>query len=517
MSASSRLQRPRAGRTSQAPPVRGELIALRLRELAYDAASLRVAGARAVEHPERHIYFAHVPLMSDPAPQRDPARAAEPLSASNGSPPGHAAAAQGGEQTRGARRLGVAIQGLGGAVATTAAAGLALLRRGLIDTTGLPLARLERQQPELFAQLDLAGYDQITFGGWDPYDADLLTAARGHGVLAPEQLDAVADDLAALRPWPALTSDRFLRAGHLDAHAKANTTHRESIDRIRQDLARFREQQRLDAVVMLNLSSTEAAPPWSNCFDRLDALERALNADEACISPSLLYAYAALVSGVPHVNFTPTRATDWPAMIELAEREGVPVCGKDGKTGQTLLKTVLAPAFRDRHLLVEGWFSTNLLGNRDGQVLADPQSLASKIATKTDVLDAILGYPVGEHQVHIHYYKPRGDAKEAWDNIDLVGFAGRRMQVKLNFLCRDSILAAPLSIDLCRLADLAQLRAERGVVEALGVFFKSPTMRSPALPEHDFFKQQAAFLGWLKHGTPHRAPAEHRHSPLRHY
>jgi myo-inositol-1-phosphate synthase len=182
-------------------------------------------------------------------------------------------------------------------------------------------------------------------------------------------------------------------------------------------------------------------------------------------------------------------------MVELARRLGVPVCGKDGKTGQTLLKTVLAPAFRDRNLRVEGWFSTNLLGNRDGQVLADPESLQSKLATKTDVLEGILGYPV-EHQVHIHYYKPRGDAKEAWDSIDLVGFAGQKMQVKVNFLCRDSILAAPLAIDLCRLADLAQINKQGGVVEELGVFFKSPqTAGGP--PEHDFGRQQAALERWL--------------------
>jgi myo-inositol-1-phosphate synthase len=393
------------------------------------------------------------------------------------------------------RRLGIAIQGLGGAVATTAAAGLALLRRGLIDTAGLPVARLQRQRPQL--NLPLAPYDHIAFAGWDPYPADLLNAARGHDVLPAHQLDAVADELSALRPWPALT--RQAATGPEGGHVMAVRGHRDAIDQVRRDLEGFKSDARLDSVVLLNLSSTEPNPREADCLDTPEALEQALDADDPRISPSVLYAYAAITAGMPHVNFTPTRVTDWPAMADLARRRGVPVCGKDGKTGQTFLKTVLAPAFRDRHLVVDGWFSTNLLGNRDGEVLADPPALQSKLATKTDVLDGILGYPVADHQVHIHYYRPRGDAKEAWDNIDLAGFAGQKMQVKVNFLCRDSILAAPLAIDLCRLADLAQLRGQGGVVEALAVFFKSP-MSSASAAEHDFFRQQAAFETWLESG-----------------
>ena len=395
------------------------------------------------------------------------------------------------------RRLGIAVQGLGGAVATTAAAGLALLRRGVIDATGLPLARLERDRPELLAGLGLAAYEHISLRGWDLYDTDLLTAARGHGVLPAAQLEAVGDELSAMRPWPAISGGNFVHAGLGGGHVRSDKSHRHAVEAIQQDLERFRTEARLDSIVLLNLSSTEAAPRSGHCFESAESLERALDANDPQVSPSVLYAYAAITSGHGHVNFTPTRVTDWPAMIELARRRGVPVCGKDGKTGQTFLKTVLAPAFRDRHLVVEGWFSTNLLGNRDGQVLADPQSLRSKLATKTDVLDGILGYPVEDHQVHIHYYKPRGDAKEAWDNIDLVGFAGQRMQVKIDFLCRDSILAAPLAIDLCRLTDLAQLHRQGGVVEALGVFFKSP-MRSSGPAEHDFSRQQGAFERWLE-------------------
>lgn len=398
----------------------------------------------------------------------------------------------------GGRRLGIAVQGLGGAVATTAAAGLALLRGGHIDTTGLPLARLERDHPEMIAPLGLARYEHIFMAGWDLYSADLLSAARQHGVLPADQLNVVAQELADSQPWPAIASKHFRSDALASGNVRSCATHRDAIERICDDLARFRRDARLDALVLVNLSSTEGPPPSEDCFATIPSLERALDASDERISPSVLYAYAAIRSGVPHVNFTPTRATDWPAMIELAQRQGVPICGKDGKTGQTLLKTVLAPAFRDRHLRVEGWFSTNLLGNRDGAVLADPQALRSKLTTKTDVLAAILGYPV-EHQVHIHYYKPRGDAKEAWDSIDLVGFANQRMQVKVDFLCRDSVLAAPLAIELGRLADLAQLAECAGPVAELGVFFKSPISRSGVSPEHGFARQQAAFEGWLHH------------------
>lgn len=395
------------------------------------------------------------------------------------------------------RRLGIAVQGVGGAVATTAAAGLALLRGGHIDTTGLPLARLEHDRPEILGPLGLARYEHILVAGWDLYDADLLSAARQHGVLPADQLNLVAQELADSRPWPAIASKHFRSDALAGGNILSCATHRDAIERICADLQRFRGEARLDALVLVNLSSTEAPPPSSDCFTTIAALERALDASDERISPSVLYAYAAIQSGVPHVNFTPTRATDWPAMIELAQRHGVPVCGKDGKTGQTLLKTVLAPAFRDRHLRVQGWFSTNLLGNRDGAVLADPQALQSKLATKTDVLAAILGYPV-EHQVHIHYYKPRGDAKESWDSIDLVGFANQHMQLKLDFLCRDSILAAPLAIELARLADLAQLAGCTGPVAELGVFFKSPISQQGAPVEHGFARQQAAFEEWLR-------------------
>jgi myo-inositol-1-phosphate synthase len=406
------------------------------------------------------------------------------------------------------RRLGLVIQGVGGAVSTTATAGLALIRRGMINCTGLPLARLQALNPQAFANSPMAEYARIAVAGWDLCRDDLCAAAKQHAVLPPEMLSAVADELSTIRPWAAIATPQFGSGVLRSDNERSVDSHREAIKCITDDMARFRSEQRLDGLVMINLSSTEAPPASGDCLQTIESLERALDANDPRISASVLYAYAAITSDTPHVNFTPTRVTDWPSMLELAARRGVPVCGKDGKTGQTLIKTVLAPALRDRNLRVEGWFSTNLLGNRDGQVLADPRAVQSKLATKTDVLEAILGYPVPDHQVHIHYYPPRGDCKEAWDAIDLVGFAGQRMQVKVNFLCRDSILAAPLVIDLGRLADLAQLSGARGAVEPLGVFFKS-LITATGAASYDFAAQQACFEAWL-----FKALTTKRHTPF---
>ena len=229
----------------------------------------------------------------------------------------------------------------------------------------------------------------------------------------------------------------------------------------------------------------------------LHSFERALDRNDAAISPAMMYAYAAIEEGVPYGNFTPSLAADIPALVQLAERKCVPVAGKDGKTGQTFIKTVLAPAFRSRSLYVEGWFSTNILGNRDGLALDNPDSLRSKLNTKGSVLDDILGYPVEDHIVDIRYYRPRGDNKEAWDNIDLVGFLGQKMQLKVNFLCRDSILAAPLVIEIARVLDLARQREQGGVQEQLGLFFKAPMTKPGKREEHSFPVQERVFLDWL--------------------
>jgi myo-inositol-1-phosphate synthase len=411
------------------------------------------------------------------------------------------------------RRVGVAVVGIGGAVATTAVAGVALLRRGAMERHGLPLARLDA--PLAAA---LAPYEALEFGGWDLDAADLAQAAATHRVLDAAQLEQAREALASVRPWPAVASARWCR-GVDGRHRRVTATLREAVAAVRADLAAFRETRALDTVVMLNLASTEAAPELdAECFATPEAFEAALDADDPRIPPAALYAYAAIVEGVPYANFTPSAAADLPALAELARRRGVPVAGKDGKTGQTFVKTVLAPALRDRALHVDGWCSHNILGNRDGEALRDPASLQAKLGTKAAALDAILGYPVEDHVVTIQYYRPRGDNKEAWDTIDLVGFLGQPMQLKLNFLCKDSILAAPLALELARLLDLAARHGDAGVQEQLGVFFKSPSTRVPgAMPEHAFPEQQRRLLAWiacaaadLAESAAHDAPAATR-------
>ena len=403
-----------------------------------------------------------------------------------------------------ADRLGVAIVGLGGAVATTAVAGVELIRQGAVGLDGLPLAALGDDLTR-----DLVPYDGLVFGGWDLYDGDLASAARHHDVLDLSQYEAARDALAEIAPWPAYGDDRFC-AGVTGTHTADCGSLREAVDALRDDLRQLQASRHgLDRAVVVNLASTEASPdPTADVFQTADAFEAALDADDARVPPAMLYAYAAILEGCPYGNFTPSTGADVPALVALAERHGVPLAGKDGKTGQTFVKTVLAPALRDRALTVEGWFSTNILGNRDGEALREAGSLASKIGTKGSVLDQILGYPVEDHVVRINYYRPRGDAKEAWDNVDLVGFLGQRMQLKINFLCKDSILAAPLVLDIARCLDLAGRAGRGGVAEAMGVFFKGPMTRDAAVPEHDFGRQQAAFVEWLGSLAPVAASAE---------
>ncbi|MEM0961847.1 MAG: inositol-3-phosphate synthase [Bacteroidota bacterium] len=390
-------------------------------------------------------------------------------------------------------RLGIAIVGLGGAVATTMVAGVELIRQRAVRLDGLPLAALDHG-----LTASLAPYEGLVFGGWDLYDGDLAAAAQHHGVLDLRQYDIARDALAEVTPWPAYGDARFC-AGVTGTHTADASGLRAAVDGLRQNLRDFKATHGLDRAVVINLASTEASPDLSaDVFQTAAAFEAAVDANDERISPAMLYAYAGILEGCPYGNFTPSVGADVPALIELAEREGVPLAGKDGKTGQTFVKTVLAPGLRDRALTVEGWFSTNILGNRDGEALREAGSLASKIGTKGSVLDQILGYEIEDHVVKINYYKPRGDAKEAWDNVDLVGFLGERMQLKVNFLCKDSILAAPLAIDIARCLDLARRSGRGGVMEPMGVFFKGPMTRDvEAVPEHDFARQQAAFLDWL--------------------
>ena len=389
-------------------------------------------------------------------------------------------------------RLGVAIVGLGGAVATTAVAGIEMIKAGSNRLDGLPLAEC--------AVPGLANYKDIVFGGWDLDDTDLAGAADGHGVLRGADIGDGLEAMKKMRPWKAVGSEAFCKniVGRNMTKAK---NHREAVEMIADDLRRFKEESGVDRVVVLNLASTERYPDLSSAtLNALSEFERGLDDNSAEIGPAMLYAYAAIASGVGYANFTPSVAADVPALIALAKERNVPVAGKDGKTGQTMMKTVLAPALKSRALHIDGWFSTNILGNRDGFALQDPNSLASKLDTKGGVLDQMLGYEVADHLVDIRYYRPRGDDKEAWDNIDISGFLGQKMQIKVNFLCKDSILAAPLAIEIARVTGLASKRGDGGVQEQLSHFFKAPMVKNGHAPVHAFHEQEAMLMDWLNVG-----------------
>ena len=392
----------------------------------------------------------------------------------------------------GGRKVGVAVVGIGGAVATTAAAGVEILRAGTNRLDGLPLASVSVP--------GLVSYDNLVFGGWDLNGQSLAEAAAEHRVLNDEQLAATEKALTATRPWPAVASGAFCRNIE-GANQRRTDGHRAAIAAISDDLTRFRREGGLDSVVVINLASVERTAADGPALRTLDLFERALDEDDPAIGPAMLYAYAAIRAGAPYGNFTPSSAADVPALVELSRQENVPVAGKDGKTGQTLMKTVLAPALRARALHVDGWFSTNILGNRDGEALRDPDSLRSKLGTKGSVLDGILGYKVEDHIVDIRYYRPRGDDKEAWDNIDISGFLGHRMQIKMNFLCKDSVLAAPLALEIARVLDLAQQRGESGPQEQLSLFFKAPMTADGHAPEHAFPAQERMLHDWLYAGA----------------
>jgi myo-inositol-1-phosphate synthase len=388
-------------------------------------------------------------------------------------------------------KLGIAIIGLGGAVGTTMVAGIELLKKGMIDTAGLPLADLPKTLLE-----DLAAYENIVFGGWDLFGEHLAKAAEEHDVLTHKQFLAVEDELRKIKPWRAVENKDFLSNIDGENTVSTNKSHRETIEKIRADLREFKRC--CDEVVVINLASTEKlAAEGNEIFNSLTGFENALDENAKEISPAILYAYAAIAEQIPYGNFTPSVSADTPALIEFAEKQGVPLAGKDGKTGQTMIKTVLAPAFKTRALKVEGWYSTNILGNRDGLALSNEDSLASKVKTKSSVLEDILGYEVEDHLVDIRYYRPRGDNKEAWDNIDVRGFLGQSMQIKVNFLCKDSILAAPLAIEIARLLDLAKRRGMSGIQEQLSIFFKLPMSKNER-PEHALYRQEKMLIDWLE-------------------
>jgi myo-inositol-1-phosphate synthase len=411
-------------------------------------------------------------------------------------------------------RLGVLTVGLG-AVASTFIAGVELIRHGLAAPVGsltqmgtIRLGkRTEHRMPLIRDFVPLAGLDQLVFGAWDPISDTAYDAALKCGVLDRSvHIEPIAAALKEIEPMPAAFDQRYVR--RLDgANVKSAATKRDVAEAIRHDIRRFKAERSCDRLVVIWCASTETYIEPGPAHQSLEAFEAAMDANDESIAPSMLYAYAALSEGVPFINGAPNLTTDIPALVEFAEAAGVPIGGKDFKTGQTLLKTVLAPMLKARMLGLAGWYSTNILGNRDGEVLDDPDSFRTKEKSKLGVLEHILQpdlYPelYGDyhHQVSINYYPPRGDQKEGWDNIDIVGWLGYPMQIKVNFLCRDSILAAPLVLDLVLFMDLAQRAGLRGVQEWLSFYFKDPQHAPSVYPEHDLFIQQTKLkntLRWL--------------------
>jgi myo-inositol-1-phosphate synthase len=393
-------------------------------------------------------------------------------------------------------KVGVVIIGVNGAVATTLIAGVELMVRGLAPRLGMVTERTDARATELTSLLDFAPLEDMVFAGWDLRFANAYEAAVHHKVFPKDLLDQVKDKLTAHTAWPAVFSKKYAEKAE-GTNVATVKNHREEIALLTKNIEDFKRAKGLDRVVMVNLASTETFLEVSAEHKTVAAFEKALDESNAVISPAMRYFYTAAKLGIPYCNFAPS-LTNIPALAEIAVKHQAPYAGMDGKTGQTLMKTALAAMFRVRELKIDGWYSTNFLGNNDGLILDAPGSNKTKVMSKQSVLDSIVGYHVDNHQVHIHYYKPRGDQKEAWDNIDIVGFGGIPMQIKVNFLCSDSGLAAPLVVDLVRLLDVAKRSGESGIQRQLSMFFKSPYHGDGETPVHDLFKQEQLLLNWAR-------------------
>ncbi len=408
-------------------------------------------------------------------------------------------------------RLGVLLPGFG-AVASTFVAGVEAARRGLAQPIGsltqmntIRLGkRTEGRSPLIRDFVPLAGLDDLVFGAWDPIPDDGYDSAVKAGVLDRHHLDPMEDFLRSVKPMPAVFDTEYVR--RLDGpNVKKGASRWDLAEQLRDDIRRFGEENGCDRMVMIWCGSTEVFLRPGPAHETLAAFEAALKADDPSIAPSMIYAYAAIMEGVPYANGAPNLSADFPALEDAARERGVPIGGKDFKTGQTLMKTILAPGLKARMLGIDGWFSTNILGNRDGAVLDDPDSFKTKEESKLGVLEHILQpemYPelYGKlyHKVRINYYPPRGDNKEGWDNIDITGWMGYGMQIKGDFLCRDSILAAPIVLDLALFLDLAQLAGMSGIQEWLSFYFKSPQTVPGLYPEHDLFIQHRKLKNTLR-------------------
>ena len=399
-------------------------------------------------------------------------------------------------------RLGVLLVGMG-AVSTTFVAGTLLVRKGLAPPTGslaeMGTVRLgkrsEGRSPLIKDFVPLTALGDLVFGVWDIFEENGYEAAKTAGVLDESMLEQIRPELEAIRPMPAVFDQRYVKR-LMGTNIKTGANKLELAERVRADIRDFKEAHHLDRLVMIWCGSTEIFMTPSDVHGSITRFEEAMASNSDEISSSMVYAYAALKEGIPYANAAPNLSADIPALDRLALDNGSPVAGKDLKTGQTLIKTIVAPGLKARLLGVSGWYSTNILGNRDGEVLDDPESFKTKEESKKSVLDYIFQpdlYPTLYsdlcHVVRINYYPPRGDNKEGWDNIDLVGWLGYPMQLKINFLCRDSILAAPIVLDLVLFLDLAKRAGMSGVQEWLSFYFKSPVHAPGLYPEHDLFIQ----------------------------
>ena len=409
-------------------------------------------------------------------------------------------------------RLGIITPGLG-AVATTFMAGVESIRRGLSSPVGsltqMATIRLgkraENRSPLIKDFVPLADLKDIVFGAWDPIPDDAYTAAKKAGVLEEKHLEPIADFLKNIKPMPAVFDNKYVTRIH-GTNVKTGKTKRDLAEQLRQDIREFKSKNKCDRIVVVWCASTEVFIKAGPQHATIEQFEKAMERNDDAIAPSMLYAYAAIMEGVAFCNGAPNLTADIPALLELANTKGVAVSGKDFKTGQTWMKTVIAPGLKARMLGLAGWYSTNILGNRDGEVLDDPASFKTKEESKLSVLHTILQpelypelYKGFSHVVRINYYPPRGDNKEGWDNIDIFGWMGYPMQIKVNFLCRDSILAAPIVLDLALFSDLAQRSGMKGVQEWLSFYYKSPMSSQPSLqPEHDLFIQQTKLKNTLR-------------------
>jgi myo-inositol-1-phosphate synthase len=414
--------------------------------------------------------------------------------------------------TEPAGKLGILLVGMG-AVSTTTIAGVLAIRKGLAKPIGsltqmgtIRLGkRTEGRSPLIKEFVPLASLDDIVFGGWDIFEDNAYEAAKTAGVLDKDLLEQIRPELEAIKPMPAVFDRRYVK--RLDGpNVKKGKNKKDLAEQLIEDLRRFKNENNCERLVMVWCGSTEVYLTEGPAHASLDSFEKALEANDDSIPSSMIYTYAALREGIPYANAAPNLSGDVAAMLELAAKTGSPVAGKDLKTGQTWMKTVIAPGVKARLLGIQGWYSTNILGNRDGEVLDDPESFKTKEESKKSVLDYILQpnlypdlYKKLDHVVRINYYPPRGDNKEGWDNIDIFGWLGYPMQLKINFLCRDSILAAPIVLDVALFLDLAKRAGMDGIQEWLSFYFKSPQHAKDLYPEHDLFIQLMKLKNTLRY------------------